>query len=272
MTQMSRAGRFARDNLARDTRDFRGELWQDVTTELQTYAIGRFVLDEFVEPQFFETTTYHDYLEEISEKNANKAGVNIAEGVNGEPFIPIISAEDFLRLIINNHPANQSTSMRKSKYEIRKAVDSIRGKITDFERHDRARSEEKVGVLREMYAHHLDTGNEYPHPHPDDADFRVWDEITVGLRPKRRLIDEHTVGFAVQHDSYVHQSNEELRAAINNAGYGRSLTLTNPSMEYLLPTIETETNLSSAADNSAPIVSDPPNYIRLGPIVLIETV
>jgi hypothetical protein len=41
-------------------------------------------------------------------------------------------------------------------------------------------------------------------------------------------------------------------------------------MEYLIPAIQTENRLSSAADNAAPEISDPPEFIRIGPIVLVE--
>jgi hypothetical protein len=220
---MSRAGRFARDNLLKDKRDFREDRWQEVTAELQSYTIGRFVIDELVDPVQNENTTYHDYLDTLREKNKNKQGVKVVDGINGEPFVPIIGPSDFLKLVINNHPSNQSTSMRKSKYELRKAVDSIRNKMDRLSEIDRKKSEDKISVLKDMYSHHLDTGSEYLHPHPEDADFRVWDELTVELRPKRRLIDDHTVGFAIQHDGAIHQSNIELKSAINNAGYGRSL-------------------------------------------------
>jgi len=279
---MSKAGRFAaRDKLRPDKIYDIDPAWQEITTELPRITIGRFVLARPAHPNFGVQETLYDYREALREQNRNKPSIRVT---TGDLFVPILSEEDFMRIVIARHPSNQGAAMRKTLYEIRQAKGSIRESMERQRGSDRQRASKKYeavqGLRAEMKERILDNPDseqdyddiDFMHPNDDVGSYELWGETDVGLRAKRTLIDDTSLGFTVRHTTDTVETTRQVEYVLKEAGYGAGLEDLEPHDGLTIKLLETDSPLTSERDQRTPIMYAPPAYIALGPIVLVQDI
>lgn len=270
---MGKSYQFARNTLPANTHEKQRTDGESETVsdygDLPRLALGRYVLDKTVHPNYGEDKTLYQYRHE--RRGVNVKGIVDFSCGHDEIFVPIVPESVFTEIIMSNHPANRDKGLRKRQQEVSRAKKRIKIELSKAIGMDIDQASAKSVALREL---HMDPSFEHYDLEMFDpeANHELWGEITVGLKPQPVLIDEYTLGFNIQRDRVYVDSSTQAHRAIREAGYGVGLQSSglNPMSNAAVPILDLNAPLSSIRSDGVPIMPRPPSYIVLGPIELVE--